>query len=336
MKAGPIRTTGHVAKSCLSLPALVALAFVACHNCACNENRPLRVAFLPITASEGLFVASERGFFKQEGLSVELTRYESPNDAMNALLSSKVDVAHMIGYSTLITVWSKSPDSYHIVLSGVEDTATFTSRILVRNESDIQALQGLVGRTVGTYSGLTQRLNLTLALQGALGAESSSVEIVQLDPKMQIPALVSGRIDGLFTIDPYATVGIRRGVARSICDSPRARFIVDPFPTCATAVSSRLSTEVGRRLTSALWAATQWATANPGSAAALMAEARFAAIPEDLAQACGRYRWWQEGQEDVAAIQKLADLMLEHKLLDRAVDVRGMLAPTQEPVREPK
>ena len=295
------------------------------------EVRTVRLGYLPITADISFFVGLERGYFRQEGLEVEAVRFTSANQAMNALISGHIDGAIMIGYSTLITIYSKNTDVCRIVQSGVETEDKFTARILVPPDSPVQKVEELKGMTIGTYSGATQKLNLLLVLSHFFETPHQDVSIVQVESNLQLPSLSSGRFDALFTIDPYATVAIEQNLGRSICDSPRAKYIVNPFPTCATVLSTEfLESHTGEatKVVAALQAATEWAVANTKEAAIIIANPKYTDVSEEIALKAGTYEWWNLGEHVLDPIQELADIMYEKGLIDSEVSVEGMFADT--------
>ena len=292
---------------------------------------PVRIAYLPISAGLSFFVAQEQEMFSP--LHIEATRYPDANQAMNAMVAGKADVAIMIGYSTLFVLHARSADLFRIVQSGVETEKTYTSRILVLRESSIQSIADLRRKKIGTYAGSTQRLNLLLILAKYFNDPERDVEIVQVDTSLQLPSLAARRFDALFTIDPHATIGLQTSLARSIDESPRAKYIVNPFPTCATVFSKSFldnRPEEARRVLGALENATKWATENAIDAAILSANPKYTDVPSDVAPKCGTYTWWRRGQEDLVAVQTLADLMHKHQVLSVPIRVSEMFADPRQ------
>jgi NitT/TauT family transport system substrate-binding protein len=284
---------------------------------------------LPITADLPLFVALERDLFRQEGIRIEAIRFGDANQAMNALIARQIDGAIMIGYSTLLTIFEQDADTFRIVQSAAETEDHFTARILVPRMSTVNTIPELRGKSIGTYSGATQRLNLLLILSRFFEKPEEAVQIVQVDASLQLASLASNRFDALFTIDPQATTAIHTGVARSIADSPRARYIVNPFPTAATVFSTELiesRPDTAGKLLRAFEVATMWAIDNPREAMLIVASPRYTELSEEIALASGSYSWWSLGQERVDSVQALADVMADHKLLPRRVNAVAMFA----------
>lgn len=299
-------------------------------NCGHKQNyvdQPIRLGYLPITADVSLFVALEKGLFQKEGVKVEAIRFINANDAMNPILTKKTDGAVMIGYSTLFTIFARDDSVFRIVQSGAETKNKFTSRILVPINSPITKMEDLQDKSIGTYSGITQRLNLDLILEKVFEKRQPAVRVDQVESNLQVPSLAAGQFDALFTIDPYATVAIKKGVARSICDGPRAEFIVNPFPTCATVFSMSLIKNrptQARKVLKALTDGLDWAENHHDSASAIVA--KYTDVDPEIALACGTYLWWKSGGENIDAIKTLAEIMYKRGILERPVKVERMFA----------
>src|SRR3989344_803669 len=60
-----------------------------------NEKSPertdVKIAYLPVTQGLPLYLAIEKGYFKDAGIDVEAIRVDSPNLILNMLVSGQVD-----------------------------------------------------------------------------------------------------------------------------------------------------------------------------------------------------------------------------------------------------
>src|SRR5437763_1539192 len=59
-----------------------------------TETTKVKIASLPNVQGLPVYVAIEKGYFKDEGLDVELVKFEAPNQIIDALLQGQVDLAH--------------------------------------------------------------------------------------------------------------------------------------------------------------------------------------------------------------------------------------------------
>ena len=318
-----------VHKSFLTCILVVSFLILSCNSRKNQKELEVKIGYLPITADVSFFVAIEKAFFEKENIKIKPIKFTSSNQAMDALLSGRISGAIMIGYSTLFTIFSKSPESFKIIQSGVETKDKFTSRIIVPLDSDIMNIKDLKGKSIGTYSGLTQRLNLLLILSNFFEEPEKVIKIIQVESNLQIPSFYARRFDALFTIDPFATIAIHKKIGKSIVDSPRAKYIVNPFPTCATVLSTdfiNTNPELAKKIKRILDTATNWAEINHEEASLIISSEKYTNIPNEIALKCGTYEWWMIGEENIYAVQKLEDIMFEHKILDKKIDVKKMFA----------
>ncbi|KNF08114.1 ABC-type nitrate/sulfonate/bicarbonate transport system, periplasmic component [Gottschalkia purinilytica] len=70
----------------------------------------LKVGFNPATGNLLCFIAEDKGFFKEEGLKVELVSFTSTTDGLNALNAGKIDMGITFGTAAPLTFMAKGPD----------------------------------------------------------------------------------------------------------------------------------------------------------------------------------------------------------------------------------
>ena len=76
---------------------------------AVPEKTNINIGYLNSTAHLLAFVASEEGYFKEEGLNVTLTQFSSAAELVNGLESDKLDIA-FIGSVPTLTFQSQGHD----------------------------------------------------------------------------------------------------------------------------------------------------------------------------------------------------------------------------------
>ena len=68
---------------------------------AATAQEMIRLGLLPFSVSLGAVIAERQGFFKAEGLDVEVTKFESGALAVPVLQSGRIDIAFSNTVSTL-------------------------------------------------------------------------------------------------------------------------------------------------------------------------------------------------------------------------------------------
>ncbi|MBW2038973.1 MAG: ABC transporter substrate-binding protein [Deltaproteobacteria bacterium] len=184
------------------------------------KERVVRIGYLPLVMSLPTFVAAEKGFFAQEGLEVELVRFQSGTTVVDALVAGRIDAN--CG-SAIVTHWFAEQNvsgRFKIFLlygtDSMEDDNTFV--VVVKKDSPIKELKDLKGKKVAHFPGVT---NLSLAkaiIRTQIDPEG--VIFTEIPPPNLVPALAAGQIDAFFTPEPFGMMAVSKGVGRYLRKSP--------------------------------------------------------------------------------------------------------------------
>ncbi len=165
----------------------------------------------------GLYLAQERGYFAEQGLTADYTRFDSGAFAVAPLSVGDLDAASGVVSAALFNAINRgvdvrlaSPQSRYDLGHG--QLILDVRRDLV-DSGAIRDYADLRGRTIGVLSfGSTNELVAERALQrGGLTADDAN--LIQMGAADQITALGNGAIDvGLLT-EPQATIAQDRGAA---------------------------------------------------------------------------------------------------------------------------
>lgn len=274
-----------------------------------------------------LFVAVERGFFRDEGLEVGLTRLESSNQIVDGVAAGKLDFG-AAGFSTLFAASVAAPGRFRAFGAAVESEqgGRYQNALLVRADSNITSVSGLRGKRVGTYTGTTQLLWLRLMLPKMGLIPGKDVDIVQVGMPLQLSALAAGQFDALFTIEPTITSALAKGDARVLLANPRGKYVLDPFPGgplgfFSTDYLQRKSTTAAK-VRRALERAAAWIGANEGEAKLLLP--KYTPIDASLAPNVRLYSFERDDKPYRAGVQRLADILSEGGELKTKVDTAGL------------
>lgn len=198
----------------------------------------VRVGYIPFSNCLPFYVAVEKGYFSKKGLEVKPVKCNNSSIALNALLAGQVDAIAGITFSSYWAAEQEEPGRLKLFLRHYEKPDDPFSYLLVPKKSEIKDPSELRGKRVGTYTGVSQLLYLRLFLK-KLGMEpDKDVKIIQVGSQLQIQALAAGQFDALFTVEPYGTIAVLKGVAKVLVASPRTKYIQDPFWGGAAAVTA--------------------------------------------------------------------------------------------------
>ncbi|MDE6150012.1 MAG: ABC transporter substrate-binding protein [Ruminococcus sp.] len=184
----------------LALTGIFTFLFTACGIKDSEEKNSIKIAYLPITHSLAVLEEAEELEKNSDGAKVELVKYGSWPELLDALNSGKVD-----GASVLIELAMKSKQEgagIKAVALGHKDGNV----IVVSNE--IEKIEDLKGKTFAIphrQSSHNILLNDALA-NGGLTIED--IKITELAPTEMPSALASGQIDGYCVAEPFGAMGV--------------------------------------------------------------------------------------------------------------------------------
>jgi len=192
---------------------------------------PLKVGHLPVTGHAKFFVAKEEGFFKDEGLDVELVEFANSADGLAALRAGKLDLGAFGTTAPLVHI-AKGADIR--IIGGVmgEDAAVIATPENAKNIKTVADLKGKKIATIRLASG-------DAVLRGALNAVGlnwkTDVQIFELkSPPAVLEAVKSGQVDAGVTWGPYDITAEAQGLKVVL----RSRTLEPGHPCCRLTVNA--------------------------------------------------------------------------------------------------
>ncbi|MDD5452270.1 MAG: ABC transporter substrate-binding protein [Desulfovibrionales bacterium] len=304
---------------------LIVFSFFTVSGCTKDKPAHVRIAYLPSSSCLPLFVAVEKGYFKEAGVDVELLKFGATNDALNAVLAGRADGTPGFGISSFCAIEAKTPGSLKIYMPCAEDEHNYANNLLVPVKSPIQSIEQLSGKKVGTFTSSTQTLYLKLIMSKVLPA-GKEWQIVQVDDKLQLQALTANQFDALFAIEPLGTKAVSEGIARVLVANPRGKYLFSPFPAGANCFSSEFiksKPDLATKVAQVFIKAVKDIRNDPKAARLILT--KYAPIEPAIADKVGLYTWWLPGEEDWGAVQRLSDMLFDNRLMKSRVQIKDML-----------
>ena len=167
--------------------------------------------YLPLTISEQL------GYFKAEGLDVEISDFAGGAKALQALMGNSADVVSG-AYEHTINMQARNQFIRSFVLMG--RAPQIAMGVSVKSLPNYQGLADLRGKKIGvTAPGSSTNMMANLLLSRA-GVKASEVSYIGVGTSAgAITALRSGQIDAMSNIDPVMTMLEQKGDVRIISDT---------------------------------------------------------------------------------------------------------------------
>lgn len=163
------------------------------------DNQKVKIALNPWPGYEFIYLAQEKGFFKEVGLNIQVVEKSSLADVQRVFIQGRAEgfASTMIEVVQVVGTLNKPVTVFHIA-----DFSDGGDIIMARH--NITSVKDLKGKKVGAEIGSLGMYILALALNKH-GLELSDVDFInveQLDAKSH---MASGQIDAMVTYPPFST-----------------------------------------------------------------------------------------------------------------------------------
>lgn len=310
----------HSRRTACLLAAAILSAAASCGKTAVVDRPANAVVTMADPRFMGLlpiYVADRFGHFAAEGVTVKWLDVREPAQIERLYATGQSDLI-MTTYPALVPRELLQKSRSRFLMAAFEDNGSGGSAVLVPPQSKLKGVEDLAGRKVGTYSGASQRLYADLVLRGF--ALETPAEVVQVSTAAQVPGLLAGAYDALFTVEPYVSIARNAG-AHVLAGDLRSRYLGDPFAVGAAVASSRLSADLVLRLRRALASALKDIEKEPRKARTVLAEVVGVSMP--VAERMALYRWVTDcSDRDIESIDRLMKALAQAGLLSRTIPAR--------------
>ena len=201
-------------------PALIALALATLMFVQPAAAAPFRLILThlepPLVPNSVMDLALEKGYFKAEGVDVELVRVEQTPSALQALAAGEGEMANVSVDGLLL-----------LVAQGATDLKAVTSPnkslpYLIAAKDDIKTVADLTGRSFGVGRVGSLDHSLSMKVLASEGLDTNTLNLLAIgQPGVRAQALVAGQIDA-------TTMSI--GVWLSIPDKTGFHVLIDQEP----------------------------------------------------------------------------------------------------------
>lgn len=228
--SGPKPTTAAEASPAAAKPAAQAAPSPAASPAAsplpaAQPAAPLtpetvRLGLLSSASDAGLFIAIDKGYFRDQGVDIQSTPFDSAAQMVAPLGAGQLDVGGGAPGAGLANALAR-----RINMKIVADKATPSIQgglsyqaLLIRRDlwdsGQVRGPESLKGRKVSlpNLGGISPEALLQRSLQTA-GLSTGDVELVQLPFPDMLPALGNSSVEAGILIEPFLTTAVERGFA---------------------------------------------------------------------------------------------------------------------------
>lgn len=239
--------------------------------------KKIRIGYSGTACEAFIYAAYENGYFKDEGLDVELVKVNF-DTAKEALSTGKMDAAN-----TMVMKWAKPFEQ------GTD--ATFTAgihtgciQLLVPKNSDIKTVADLKGKVIGNNAMGDGPMVFAMRALAKAGLDPKNDVQWRSYPVTELEgALARGEVAAIVLSDPVAQMSIEKGQTRKLLSTAQDAPYKDEY-CCVTAISGKLvrnDPATAAAVTRASMKGAQWVAAHKEEAARMMVEKGY--VPGDPA-----------------------------------------------------
>lgn len=177
----------------------------------------IRVGVSPVQSSAGLFLAFEKGYFRQEGLAVDLVPFRSSGPEMLPLLATgQLEVGGGNLGAGFYNALARGVKLRVVADKGSNLPGHGYLALVARPGLTVRGPADLKGRTVAfTGKGVSQEIVVDRYLRGGgLGIED--VRVVTMPYEDANLAVARGAVDATVQIEPLLTEALSKGWAREV------------------------------------------------------------------------------------------------------------------------
>ncbi len=210
-----------LAAATLAVPALRAQAKPEKTKVALAVGGKAGFYYLPLTIAEQL------GYFKAEGLDVEISDFAGGSRALQAVVGGSADVCSG-AYEHTINLQSKNQMFQAFVLQGRAPQIAFG--VSTKSMPNYKTLADLKGKKIGVSapgSSTNMMANLVLSRAGLKAADVSFIGVGT--SAGALTAMRSGQIDAMSNIDPVMTMLEQKGEVKIISDTRTLKGTIEVF-----------------------------------------------------------------------------------------------------------
>jgi NitT/TauT family transport system substrate-binding protein len=302
--------------------AALALLMTACKKGPQAEggggSMKVRIGYIGLTCEAPIFMAMEKGFFKEEGLEVEMVKCEWAN-YKDVLALGGFDVTHHL------IMYFLKPVEQGLDVKFTAGIHRGCLRVQAPFNGSIRSIQDLRGKRIGVPGMGTPPFIFANRVLGANGIDPSKEITWRVFPAGELGlALDKGEVDAVADSEPIGSLLIAQGKVRNVADQAQDAPYKDEY-CCAVLANGKYlakNPKATAAATRALLKGAKWVETNPAAAARLSVQKKYlASNPELNTVAISHLRYIPSIAGAERAVQSAAAEMKKAGMLSASTDV---------------
>jgi NitT/TauT family transport system substrate-binding protein len=262
-----------------SVVLAICLALLPSMSAAQTQPGPatIRLGVITVEAAAEAFYAVDMGFFKKQGLDVDLQIMQNGAAIAAAVTGGSLDA----GFADTVSIsnaHARGLPLIYLAPAMLNSYAAPTLAILVNGAGPIRGPKDLNGKTIAV-NGIN---NITMLPVEAWidknGGDSKSVKWIEIPIFQANDAVSAGKVDATVTGEPFITFGEDKGLRALFMDKNAIapRYVLSGYFT--TKEWAAKNPALAAKFIAAIKETAQWANANPAAAGVILA--KYTKLPQ--------------------------------------------------------
>jgi len=199
---------------CLSAALLIGATAASAQTAPLNSRVALKVGAIGAVSDAGIFIAQEKGYFRDEGLDVEIVGFKAAPQILPAIATGEVQVSGSAVTPALFNAFARGITMKLVADKGQVAQGFGFAAIVIRSDlaDTVRDFKDLKGRKFAVMGkGVSSTTQLGKALERG-GIEPNEVELIELGLPEMVAALGNKAIDGATLLEPFITFATARNV----------------------------------------------------------------------------------------------------------------------------
>jgi len=312
-----------------SLKSLTGLALgvaVAAFTTAASAQS-VRVNYIPITDVTPLFVAIEKGYFKDEGLTIVPTPSTGGAAGVPGLMAGAFDVMYGNVVSTMLA--TQQGFKLEVVAAGTKQFPNRgrTNGLVARKADGIKTGKDLEGKTVAVNTRNNIIWLFARAWIAKTGGDATKVTFKEVPFPQMLDALRGKQIDAAFMVNPFFNAAVNDAETFQTFASPydEVQAGVEVGHYISTQEYFSKNRETLAKYSRAFRKGVQWYNANLKDPELLRIVSGFTKMKPELVATLDLQTLPEV--VDIDTVATTVKLMKDNELITGDIDIRGMTAP---------
>jgi NitT/TauT family transport system substrate-binding protein len=310
---------------------LITLVWLCALLSGCNKNggtamvtnsNKVRVGYIGLTCEAPIYTAYEKGFFKEEGLDVELVKCSWAN-YKDTLALGGYDITHHL------VMYFLKPIEQGLDVKFLAGIHRGCLRVQAGTKTNIHTIADLKGKRIGVPGMGTPPFVFANRVFGTHGIDAAKDITWKVFPAGELGlAIDKGEVDAVCDSEPIGSLLLAEGKVRNISDQATDAPYKDEY-CCAVIANGKwlaANPKTAAAATRALLKGAKWVETNPVAAARLAVEKKYlASTPELNTVALSHLRYIPSVSGGQKAIELAAPEMKIAKMLSADTDVPALV-----------